>query len=99
MPRLPSPTVHVLPWLRPIGERLMPGWLAITLEDDTFTWRRLDAAELAHEACHVAQWRRYGLRFIPRYLRASGQAWRRGGHPYRDNTFEIAAREAAARAA
>jgi hypothetical protein len=95
----PSPTIHVLPWLRPIGQRLMPGWLAITLGDDTFTWRPLAPAELAHEACHVAQWRRYGLRFIPRYLRASWRAWGGGGQAYRDNVFEIAAREAEARAA
>lgn len=94
----PPPIVHVLPWLRPLGERLLAGWLAITLGRHTFAWRPLDAAELAHEACHVAQWQRYGPRFIARYVRASWLAWRAGGSAYRDNAFERAA-QAAARAA
>ena len=95
----PDPKVHVAPWLRPVGQRLMPGWLAITIGRHTFSWRSLTVAELAHEACHVAQWRRYGVLFIPRYVRASWRAWRTGGRPYRDNAFESAAREAAARSA
>lgn len=95
---LPVPQVVILPWLRLVGQRLMPGWLAITIGEWTFAWRPLSPAEQAHEGCHVAQWRRYGLRFIPRYLRASWQAWRGGGRIYRDNRFEVAARHAAERA-
>jgi hypothetical protein len=95
---LPAPRVRVLPWLRPLGRRLMSGWLAITIGDQTFAWRPLSPPEQAHEACHVAQWRRYGVRFIPRYLRASWRAWRSGGRAYRDNQFEVAARRAAEQA-
>jgi hypothetical protein len=62
-----------------------------------FTWRDLSPAELAHEACHVQQWSRSGLRFIPRYVRASWRAWRAGGNPYRDNRFEREAQAAAMR--
>jgi hypothetical protein len=88
----------ILPWLRPVGQRLMPGWLAITIGEWTLAWRPLTLSEQAHEACHVAQWRHYGPRFIPRYLRASWRAWRDGGRIYRDNRFEVAARRAAAQA-
>lgn len=71
------------------------GWLAITIGRHIWSWRDLDERELAHELCHVRQWRRYGARFIPRYARASWRAWRAGGDPYRDNAFEVAARQAA----
>jgi len=86
----------VLPWLRRAGHYLiLPNWLAITLGRWIFSWRELDEAELAHELTHVRQWHRYGLRFIPRYLRASWHAaWPDGGDSYRDNRFEIEARAA-----
>ncbi len=91
--------VVVWAWLRPIGQRLlMPNWLAITIGRWIFAWRPLDAAELAHELEHVRQWQRYGLLFIPRYLRASWRAARAGGDRYRDNAFERAAQAAATRA-
>src|SRR3954453_16591474 len=90
--------VIVFPGLRVIGQRfVLDNWLAITIGQWIFAWRPLDDAELAHELTHVRQWRRYGLLFIPRYLRAS---WRAAvpedGDSYRDNIFE---REAAAAAA
>jgi hypothetical protein len=93
----PAHRVIVLPWLRLPGHYLiLPNWLAITIGHWIFAWRPLDDAELAHELTHVRQWRRYGLLFIPRYLRAS---WRAAipdhGDSYRDNIFE---REAAAAA-
>lgn len=91
----PLPDVHVMPWLRRVGQRLLPGWLAITIGGRTYSWRALSTPELAHEACHVAQWQRYGALFVPRYVRASWRAWRAGGRPYFDNAFEIAARAAA----
>ena len=86
--------LHVLPWLRPLGRRWRSGWLAITIGSDTWCWRPLSNAELAHEACHVAQWRRWGPGFVPRYVRASWRAARAGGDWYRDNAFEVAARAA-----
>ncbi len=86
----------MVPWLRRPGHRLLvSNWLAITVGHWILAWRPLDAAELAHEMEHVRQWQRYGVRFIPRYLRASWQAARRGGDRYRDNVFERAARAAA----
>jgi hypothetical protein len=87
----------VMPWLRRPGHHLvLPDWLAITLGRWILAWRALDDAELAHELVHVRQWQRFGLRFIPRYLRASWLASRReGGDAYRDNRFE---REAVAAA-
>ena len=48
-----------------------------------------------HERVHVAQCERWGLLFIPAYLGASLWAWCRGGHYYRDNYFERAARAGA----
>jgi hypothetical protein len=92
--------VVVWAWLRPIGQRLlMPNWLAITIGRWILAWRPLDDTELAHELEHVCQWQRYGLLFIPRYLRASWRAARAGGDRYRDNLFERAARAAARSAA
>ena len=88
--------VIVLPWLRRPAQRLiLPDWLAITLGPLILAWRALDPAELAHELAHVRQWRRHGLRFIPRYLLASRRAARAGADGYRDNPFEIEAGAAA----
>ena len=87
----------MLPWLRRPGQGLLvSNWLAITVGRWIFAWRRLEPVELAHEIEHVRQWRRYGIRFIPRYLRASWRASRAGRDRYRDNAFEAAARRAAA---
>ena len=50
-----------------------------------------------HEHAHVRQYERWGPLFFLAYPIASLVAWRRGGHFYRDNAFEVEAREAAAR--
>ncbi len=52
-----------------------------------------DESVLAHELVHVEQARRYGWRWVPAYLWASVQAWRRGEHWYYDNKFEREAYE------
>jgi hypothetical protein len=52
----------------------------------------LDGRTLDHELVHVGQYERWGPAFWPAYLFASFKAWRRGGHHYRDNAFEVAAR-------
>jgi hypothetical protein len=74
---------------------LIPDWLAITIGRDIWTWRALSEAELAHELEHVRQWQRFGPLFVPRYAWASWRAARAGGHWYRDNAFEVAARATA----
>lgn len=84
--------LHIRPRLRRIGEALFPDWLAITLGSHIWAWRPLSDKELAHELEHVRQWRSHGARFPLLYLGASLQAWRAGGHWYRDNVFERAAR-------
>jgi hypothetical protein len=96
----PPHRVIVLPFLRRIGARFfLRDWLAITIWRWIFCWRPLDSAELAHELCHVRQWRANGLRFIPRYLAASRSAKAAGGDGYRDNRFEVEAQAAARDAA
>lgn len=54
-----------------------------------------DEATLArtrrHERVHVRQYERWGPAFIPAYLLASLWLMLRGGHPYRDNPFEVEA--------
>jgi hypothetical protein len=47
-----------------------------------------------HEHAHVAQYERWGPFFLPAYFAASVAAIVRGGHAYRDNVFEVAARAA-----
>jgi hypothetical protein len=47
-----------------------------------------------HERAHVRQYERWGLLFFPAYLLAGFWVWLRGGHPYWDNPFEVAARKA-----
>src|SRR5689334_1065298 len=82
----PSHRTHVWRWLkRPAQKLILPNWLAITLGRHIFSWRALDECELAHELCHVRQWKANGLRFVPRYLAASRTARLAGGNPYRDN--------------
>ena len=95
----PRHRVHVWPWLRHPGRILLREWLAITVDGEILAWRALTATELAHELEHVRQWRRYGPPFAVRYLLAGWSARRAGRHWYRDNAFEIAARDAARRSA
>jgi hypothetical protein len=45
-----------------------------------------------HERVHVAQYARWGALFLLAYPLAGLLAWLRGGDPYRDNPFEVAAR-------
>jgi hypothetical protein len=95
---MPAHRCIVWPWLRPLGQRfIFRSWLAITIGPLIFSWRRLDAAELAHELEHVRQWRSNGLRYIPRYFAASRAASKAGKDRYWDNAFEVEARAAADR--
>jgi hypothetical protein len=87
--------IHVWPWLRRPGGRLVPNWLAITLGRHVFAWRQMDERETAHELAHVRQWQRFGWRFPIAYVAASMAARRAGGHWYRDNRYELEAREVA----
>ena len=89
--------LHVWPWTRKLGRHVLPNWLAISLGHHVIAWRALDEPELAHELEHVRQWKRHGWLFPVTYLAASVQAKRAGKHWYRDNPFEVAAREAARR--
>jgi hypothetical protein len=89
--------IHVWPWLRLPGSLLLPDWLAITIGHRIFAWRAMSEAELAHEVEHVRQWHRHGWTFPLRYAAASIRARRAGKRWYRDNPFEVAARDAAQR--
>lgn len=94
-PGPPSYRLLVIPWIRRLAQRfVLPDWLAITIGSTIISWRPLDAVELAHELAHVGHWKKHGIRFIPRYLRASNAAERAGKDRYRDNPFEIEARQA-----
>lgn len=55
--------------------------------------KSLDATR-THEREHVRQYERWGTFFPPAYLIAGLWAWLKGGSPYTDNAFEIAARKA-----
>ena len=87
--------VHVHPRFRRLANVVFPNWLAITLGGHIWAWRKLGAAELAHELKHVEQWRRLGWRYPFSYWLSSIRAVRAGGNWYRDNEFEREAREAA----
>lgn len=45
-----------------------------------------------HERVHVAQYERWGVFLLLAYPLAGALVWARGGDPYRDNPFEVAAR-------
>ncbi len=93
----PRHRLHIWPGLRAPCQRLiLKDWLAITIGSHIFAWRSLDEAELAHELAHVAQWRRHGPMFVVRYLAASRKAAKAGMDRYRENEFEVEAREAEA---
>lgn len=85
-------------WTRRLGGVVLRDWLAITLGGTIVAWRALEDEELEHELEHVRQWRRHGITFPFRYLGASFAARRAGKRWYADNRFEVAAREAAAKA-
>jgi hypothetical protein len=90
--------LHVWPWTRHLGGRLLRNWLAIALGRHVIAWRRLNDRELAHELAHVRQWHEHGWSFPLVYVREAWRAWRAGTQWYRDNRFEIEARVAAQRA-
>jgi hypothetical protein len=89
----PRHRLIVLPWLKPIAQRLiMPNWLAITIGRLILAWRPLEEPELAHELVHVRQWGENGfVHYIVRYMRESSKAAAAGGDRYRDNKFEAEA--------
>ena len=70
------------------------GWnyRAITLGHVVLCVDQPDEALLEHELVHVRQYERWGPLFIPAYLVAALFSLARGGHPHRDNVFEVAAR-------
>ncbi len=70
------------------------GWTyrAITFGHVVLSVDELDLDTLDHELVHVRQYERWGPLFVPAYLVASLRAQLDGGHYYRDNPFEIAAR-------
>jgi hypothetical protein len=94
LPRYRSIVIPVL--RRPMQRFVMPDWAAITIGPLIFSWRPLDQVELAHELCHVRQWRKHGLMYIPRYFAASSAAVKAGKDRYWDNEFEVEARAAEA---
>jgi hypothetical protein len=75
-------------WPRRLGWR----YRAITFGHVILCIDELDDRTFEHELMHVRQYERWGPLFIPAYLAAAVVARARGGHPYRDNRFEIAAR-------
>lgn len=62
------------------------GHVVVAVDADTLQRTRL------HERVHVAQTERWGFLFPAAYLGASAIVALRGGDPYRDNPFEVAAR-------
>jgi hypothetical protein len=75
-------------WPRRLGWR----YRAITFGHVVLAVDELDRATMDHELVHVGQYERLGIFFLPAYVLASLIAAVRGGHPYRDNPFEVAAR-------
>jgi hypothetical protein len=78
-------------WPRRLGWR----YRAITFGHVILAVDELDPETMRHELVHVRQYERWGPLFIPAYLFASARARLRGGHAYRDNPFEVAARAGA----
>lgn len=75
-------------WPRKLGWR----YRAITLGHVVLAVDELDETTIKHEAVHVRQFERWGPLFLLVYPLASFMAMVRGGHHYRDNRYEIAAR-------
>jgi hypothetical protein len=78
-------------WPRRLGWR----YRAITFGHIVLAVDELDEKTLVHELEHVRQYEKVGLLYGPLYLLASVRAIVKGGHYYRDNSFEMAARRAA----
>jgi hypothetical protein len=77
-------------WPRRLGWR----YRAITFGHVVLCVDDLDDRTLVHEMAHVGQYERWGLFYFPAYGLASLRALVRGGHYYRDNSFEVAAQKA-----
>ncbi|MFP5353253.1 MAG: hypothetical protein ACLGIB_11925 [Actinomycetota bacterium] len=75
-------------WPRLLGWR----YRAVTFGHVVLSIDELDPDTMQHELVHVRQYERWGPLFIPLYALASVVARLRGGHHYRDNPFEVAAR-------
>lgn len=87
--------------LAPSSER-SPAWTralrlrALVLGECILAWQDDELAQMqVHELVHVAQYRRWGVFFLPAYAAASLHAGLRGGRAYRDNAFEREARRLA----
>ena len=78
-------------WPRRLGWK----YRAITFGHIVLAVDELDEKTLVHELEHVRQYEKVGLLYGPLYLLASVRAIVKGGHYYRDNSFEMAARRAA----
>ncbi|MGH2735629.1 MAG: hypothetical protein ACRDKZ_08615 [Actinomycetota bacterium] len=76
-------------WPRKLGWR----YRAITFGHVVLSIDQLDRATLTHELVHVRQYERWGVLLLIVYPLASLLALLRGGHFYRDNPFEIEARD------
>ena len=74
--------------------RLGWGYRAVTLGHVVLAVDELEEPVIQHEIVHVRQFERWGPLFLLMYPLASLGAWLRGGHPYRDNLFEVQARRA-----
>jgi hypothetical protein len=79
-------------WPRRLGWR----YRAITFGHVVLAVNELDDHTFEHELVHVRQYERWGPLYMPAYVVASLVARVRGGHLYRDNAFEVAARAGAA---
>ena len=79
-------------WPRRVGWR----YRAITFGHVVLCVDEIDDLTFAHELAHVRQYERWGPLFVPAYLFASLAARLRGNNAYRDNHFEVAAREVTA---
>ena len=74
--------------------RIVPAWAVAQTYGGLVFYRcaEEDARVRAHEHRHVRQAMVLGALLLPLYGLASVWAWARGGHYYRDNWFERAAR-------
>ena len=77
-------------WPRKLGWR----YRAITLGHVVLAVDDLDDRTQRHELEHVRQYERWGPLLVPAYFIAAVAAVAGGGHYYRDNAFEKAARRA-----
>lgn len=76
-------------WPRRLGWR----YRAITLGHVILSVDDLDEDTFKHELVHVRQFERWGPLFLVLYPAASIEAKLKGRHFYRDNRFELAARD------